>query len=120
MRHSLNVIVHAGTEPGPLRLELEGCLTETSCEGLINVLTLGEALQGCNRMWIDLFSADHLDPAAIRKLKHYARQREAETSGPQISVYAPSVPRHCCSPLFADSVSGSSRPLSGAAEKRCA
>lgn len=41
MKHSLQVLIRVGARPGPVRVEVEGCLTQASCPDLIRILDHG-------------------------------------------------------------------------------
>lgn len=96
MKHSLHVLIRVGSRPGPVRVEVEGCLTQASCPDLIRILEHGTQLAGCTHIWVDLFSLDHMDLSGLALLKDYARRRETtDRNGPRISIYAPSMSRPC-------------------------
>lgn len=96
MKHALHVLIRVGGRPGPVRVDVEGCLTQASSAELIRILDHGTRLAGCSHIWVDLFSLDHIELSAVAALKAFARQRQdSDDSCPQISIYAPSMSRAC-------------------------
>lgn len=96
VKHSLHVLIRVGARPGPVRVEVEGCLTQASCPDLIGILDHGTQLAGCTHIWVDLFSLDHMELSAVAALKDYARRRQAaDANCPRISIYAPTMSRPC-------------------------
>lgn len=114
MKHSLHVLVRVSAHPGPVRVEVEGCLTQASCPDLIRILDHGTRLSGCTHIWVDLFSLDHMELSGVAALKDYARSRQAaDQNCPRISIYAPSMSRPCNAPVGAFPTTVS-QPLPGA------
>lgn len=112
VKHSLHVLVRAGAHPGPVRVEVEGCLTQASCADLVRVLDQGTRLAGCTHLWVDLFSLDHMDLAGLAALKDYARRRQSAGGGcPQITIHAPAMSRSCSAPVGALAATGAASPL---------
>lgn len=113
VKHSLRVIVRLGTKPGPVRVDVEGCLTQASCLDLIRILEHGAQLSGCTRIWVDLFSLDHMELAGVAALKDFARRQQvSDESAPEISIYHPSMSRPCPSflePPPSDDLEGTRR-----------
>jgi hypothetical protein len=111
--------------PGPIQLDAEGCLTETNCGAMLEVLDRALTLVGCPRIIVNLSGLDHLDPGGLRALEaHVATQDHGRRmSGhdlleprPVVSIQAPPVPRHCCEPESVTAFGGI--PLETAAADR--
>ncbi|AWH90962.1 hypothetical protein [Dietzia lutea] len=96
MKHSLHVLIRVGSHPGPVRVEAEGCLTAASATDLIRIIDHGARLDGCSRVWVDLFSLDHMDLSGVAALKDHARRHQAVAPHlPRLEIFAPTMPRPC-------------------------
>lgn len=96
MKHSLHVLIRVGSHPGPVRVDVEGCLTAGSATDLIRIIDHGARLEGCSRIWVDLWKLDHMELPAVAALKAHARRQEAaEPTLARIEIFAPTMPRPC-------------------------
>lgn len=86
MKHTLLTGITAETLPGPVRIDLDGCLTEESVKDLIPVLRRGASFEGCPELVVDLRKVDHIEPPALEVLETLTTRHNALGSPPRMSV----------------------------------
>lgn len=90
MEHTLRTGLTAETLPGPIRIDLDGCLTENSVKDLIAILRRGASFKGCPDLVIDLRKVDHLEPSALEVVKSFTSGHNARGGSPMMSIKLPS------------------------------
>lgn len=86
MKHSLHTGIIAETLPGPIRIDLDGCLTTDSVEDLALVLRRGASFEGCPDLVVDLRKVDHIEPAALEVIETLTTRHNALGSPPKMSI----------------------------------
>lgn len=104
VEHALRFDLRAEVLPGPIQLDVAGCLTEANCQALLKVLDRALTLVGCPRIIVNLSGLDHLDPGGLRALEAHVATRAHDRTAPghdllqpraAVSIQAPPAPRHC-------------------------
>lgn len=86
MTHTLQTGITAETLPGPVRIDLDGCLTEDTVKDLIPLLRRGASFEGCPDLVIDLRRVDHIEPRALDVLDALTTRHNALATQPKMSV----------------------------------
>lgn len=89
MEHTLRTGLTAETLPGPIRIDLDGCLTQSSVKDLLAILRRGASFQGCPDLVIDLRKVDHLEPSALKEVESFTTGHNARGGGPKVSIDLP-------------------------------
>ena len=89
MTHALHIGLTADTLPGPVRINLDGCLTEVSIQELLPTLRRGASFQGCPEVLVDLSRVHHVDAAALGALQDFTTGHNALGAVPRMSILLP-------------------------------
>jgi len=103
VEHALRIGLRAELLPGPIELEVTGCLTVVTVGALLRVLVRSMALDGCPGIIVDLRAVETLEPAALMALEAHASAheearrilgRDAAKALPAVRIQAPAPPWH--------------------------
>ncbi|MDN4642867.1 hypothetical protein [Arthrobacter sp. PsM3] len=72
MNHKLRVLVRVDADPGPVTLEVTGCLTQSDFPALLHIMRRGGRLGAGTDVIIDLHGSSHLDPEILLQLRSIA------------------------------------------------
>lgn len=89
IEHLLRTGITAEVLPGPIRINLDSCLTEDTVQDLLPTLKRGVAFQGCPDLVVDPAQVDHIDAAALDIVEVFTSGHNATGEAPVISVELP-------------------------------
>jgi len=72
VNHKLRVLVRVEADPGPVTLEVTGCLTVSDSSALLHIMRRAGRLGSGTDVTIDLHGASHLDPEVLLELRRMA------------------------------------------------
>ena len=72
VNHKLRVLVRVDVDPGPVTLEVTGCLTQSDFPSLLHIMRRAGRLGAGTGVLVDLHGSSHLDPEILLQLRSIA------------------------------------------------